>query len=136
MLQIASSKLCPPLINERGRRNSRSFAPDLPLGVKDFLAVDLFRLYLLSRVDIVIRYIEVGFMFVLPDYVGVISKFYSIHFTVTLAVRYIQDFVKWRFVKSRFHCITNPPFNEQIWAIPSDFVKSRFHCNSFLHRIL
>ena len=48
-------------INERGRRNSRSFAPDLPLGVKDLLAVDLFRIYLLSRVDIVIRYI-VGFV--------------------------------------------------------------------------
>ena len=35
----------------------------------------------------------------------VISRFYSIHFTVTLAgtwniVRYIEDFVK-----SRFHCI-------------------------------
>ena len=25
--------------------------------------------------------------------------------------------------------ITNPPFNEQIWPVPSDFVKSRFHCN-------
>ena len=24
--------------------------------------------------------------------------------------------------------ITNPPFNEQIWPVPSDFVKSRFHC--------
>ena len=24
--------------------------------------------------------------------------------------------------------ITNPPFNEQIWQVPSDFVKSRFHC--------
>ena len=28
--------------------------------------------------------------------------------------------------------ITNPPFNEQIWPVPSDFVKSRFHCSSFL----
>ena len=25
--------------------------------------------------------------------------------------------------------ITNPPFNEQIWPVPSDFVKSRFHCS-------
>ena len=25
-------------------------------------------------------------------------------------------------------CITNPPFNEQIWPVPSDFIKSRFHC--------
>ena len=24
--------------------------------------------------------------------------------------------------------ITNPPFNKQIWPVPSDFVKSRFHC--------
>ena len=34
------------------------------------------------------------------------------HFTITLAgtydiVRYIEDFVKWRFVKSRFHCNSN-----------------------------
>jgi len=45
--------------------------------------------------NIVIRYIEVDFTFGLPDYVRyieefvssrfVISKFYSIHFTVTLA---------------------------------------------------
>ena len=27
--------------------------------------------------------------------------------------------------------ITNPPFNEQIWPVPSDFVKSRFHCTLF-----
>ena len=26
--------------------------------------------------------------------------------------------------------IMNPPFNEQIWPVPSDFVKSRFHCNN------
>ena len=69
----------------------------------------------MSRVDTVIRYIEVYFTFGLPDYVRyieefAISRFYSIHFTVILAgayifVRYIEDFVKWRFVKSRFHCI-------------------------------
>ena len=57
--------------------------------------VDLFSVYLLSRVDIVIRYIEVYFTFGLPDYVCyikefvisrfVISRLYSIHFTVTLA---------------------------------------------------
>ena len=28
--------------------------------------------------------------------------------------------------------ITNPPFNEQIWPVPSDFVKSRFHCTEVL----
>ena len=54
------------------------------------LTVDLFSVYLLSRVDIVIRYIEVDFTFGFPDYVRyieefVISRFYSIHFTVTLA---------------------------------------------------
>ena len=68
------------------------------------LTVDLFSIYLLSRVDIVIRYIEVDFTFGLPDYVHyieefVISRFYSMHFTITLAgtkdiVRYIEDFVK------------------------------------------
>ena len=54
------------------------------------LTVDLFSVYLLPRVDIVIRYIEVEFTFGLPDYVRfieefVISRSYSIHFTVTLA---------------------------------------------------
>jgi len=63
---------------------------------KDLLTVDLFSVYLLSRLDFVIRYIEVDFTFGLPDYVRyieefvtsrfVISRFYSIiHFTVTLA---------------------------------------------------
>ena len=28
--------------------------------------------------------------------------------------------------------VTNPPFNEQIWPVPSDFVKSRFHCIQYL----
>ena len=55
----------------------------------------LFSVYLLSGVNMVIRYIEVDFTFGLPDYVRyieefvilrfVISRFYSIHFTVTLA---------------------------------------------------
>ena len=54
------------------------------------LTVELFSVYLLPCVDIVIRYIEVDFTFGLPDYVRyiekfVISRFYSIHFTVTLA---------------------------------------------------
>ena len=49
----------------------------------------------MSRVDTVIRYIEVYFTFGLPDYLRyieefakskfVISRFYSIHFTVILA---------------------------------------------------
>ena len=34
-----------------------------------FQSVDLFSVYLLSCVDIVIRYIDVDFMFGLPDYV-------------------------------------------------------------------
>ena len=59
------------------------------------LTVDLFSIYLLPHVDVVIRYIEVDFTFGVPDYVRhieefvissfVISRFYSIHFTVTLA---------------------------------------------------
>ena len=63
----------------------------------------------MSRVDIVICYIEVYFTFGLLDYVCyieefaisrfVISRFYSIYFTVILArtqifVRYIEDYVK------------------------------------------
>ena len=64
-------------IDERERRNSRSFALDL---LKDLLTLDVFSVYLLSRVDIVIRYIEVDFTFGLPDY-----------------VRYIEDFVISRF---------------------------------------
>ena len=58
---------------------------------RHFQSVDLFSIYLLSRVnDIVIRPIAVDFTFRLPDYVRyieefVISRFYSIHFTVTLA---------------------------------------------------
>ena len=76
--------------DERERRNSRSFPLDLPSGLKDLSTVDLFSVYLLSRVDIAIRYIEVYFTFGLPDYVRyieefVISRFYSIHFTVILA---------------------------------------------------
>ena len=59
------------------------------------LTVDLFSVYLLPRVDIVICYIEVDFTFGLPDYVCYIEefvisrfvtlRFYSIHFTVSLA---------------------------------------------------
>ena len=61
-----------------------------PSGLKDLLTVDLFSVYLLSRVDFVIRYIEVDFTFGLPDYVPyieefVISRFHSIHVTVILA---------------------------------------------------
>ena len=65
------------------------------LSLYHLLTVDLFSVYLLSRVGIVIRYIEVDFTFGLPDYVRyieefvisrfLISRFYSIHFTVTLA---------------------------------------------------
>ena len=54
------------------------------------LTVDLISVHLLPRVDVVIRYIEVDFTFGVPDYVHyieefVISRFYSIQFTVTLA---------------------------------------------------
>ena len=59
------------------------------------MTVDLFSINLLSRVDIVIRYIDVDFTSGLPDYVRyteefvisrfVISRFNSMHFTITLA---------------------------------------------------
>ena len=59
----------------------------------------LFTIYLLSRVDIVLHYIEVDFTFGFPDFVCYmyikefvtsrfiihVPRFYSIHFTVTLA---------------------------------------------------
>ena len=59
------------------------------------LTVDLFSIYLLSRVDIVIRYIDVDFTFGLPVYVHyikefVILRFYSVHFTITLAWTWIS----------------------------------------------
>ena len=62
----------------------------LPQGLKDLLTVDLLSVYLFSRDDIAFRYIEVDFTFGLPEYVRyiekfVISRFYSIHCTVTLA---------------------------------------------------
>lgn len=72
------------------------------------LTVDLFSVYLLSHVDVVIRYFKVDLTFGLLDYVRyieefvisrfVISRFYSIDFAVSLAgaqnsVRYIEDFV-------------------------------------------
>ena len=106
---LASSKMCPPLT--RGNVGTSSFAPGLPSGLKSLLIVDLFSVYLLFRVNIVNCYIEVDFTFGLLDYVRcieefVILRFYSIHFTVTLAgtqdiVHYIKDFVK-----QRFHCLS------------------------------
>ena len=65
-----------------------------------------------------IRYIEEHFTFALVDCVHynedfVKSRFCSRHFTVISAglekiVRYTEDFVIWRFVKSRLHCIVKP----------------------------
>ena len=70
--------------------------------------------FIFCHVVTFICYIGVDFTFALLDCVRynedfVISRLCSIHFTVTLAglqniVRYTEDFVKWRFVKSRFHC--------------------------------
>ena len=48
------------------------------------LTVDLFIVYLLSRVDIVIRYIEVDFTFGLPDYVCDIEEIFTIQYPVPL----------------------------------------------------
>ena len=96
-------------IDEREHRNSHPFTPDLTSGLKDLLSIDLFSVYLLSHVDTVICYVKVDFA--LPDYVyyieefvilrfvTCISRFYSIHFTVTFSgtqgiVCYIEDFIK------------------------------------------
>ena len=51
---------------------------------KDLLTVDLFSVYLLSRVDIVIRYIEVDFTFGLPDYVRYIEEFVISRFVISI----------------------------------------------------
>ena len=51
-------------------------------GLKDLLTVDLFSVYLLSRVGIVIRYIEVYFTFGLPDYVRYIEEFVTSRFII------------------------------------------------------
>ena len=63
-------------IGEREHRNCRSFATDLPSELRDLLTVDLFSVYLMSRVDIVIRYIEVDFTFGFPDYVRYIKALF------------------------------------------------------------
>ena len=62
------------------------------------LTVDLFIVYLLSRVDIVIRYIEVDFTFGLLDYVRYIEVlFHTFYCNFGRDVEYrsfIEDFVK------------------------------------------
>ena len=52
------------------------------------LTVDLFSIYLLSRVDTVICYIEVDFTFGLPDYVCYIKEFVISRFVI-MRFRYI-----------------------------------------------
>ena len=47
----------------------------LSLHHKDLLTVDLFSVYILSRVDIVIRYIKVDLKLRIPDYVNVNANF-------------------------------------------------------------
>ena len=82
--------------------------------IKGFLIlVGLFRICLLSRVNICSLYRGIlyvwasGLFSFYKDFL--ISRFFPIHFTVTLVglktiVRYIEDFVVSKFVKSRFHC--------------------------------
>ena len=43
-----------------------------------------------------------------------------------------QDFVVWRFVISRFHCLKKPRYREQLLPVRWPFVKSRFHCTYLL----
>ena len=90
---------------KRGLKGCCLFTIFFIYGLKDLLTVDVFSVYLLSRVDMVIRYIEVDFTFGLADYVRyieelvitrfVISRFYSTHFTELWPGRRIS------FVKSR-----------------------------------
>ena len=54
------------LVNDKLEKRKLTFSPDL-------LTVDLYSIHLLSRVDIVIRYIEVDFMFGLSYYVRYIK---------------------------------------------------------------
>ena len=58
------------------------------------MTVDLCSVYLLSGVDIVVRYIEVDFTFGLLDYVRYI--FYVIPFNVTLDVKYRSSYRRLR----------------------------------------
>ena len=61
--------------------------------LKDLLTVDLFSVYLLSRVDIVIRYIEVDFTFRLPGYVRYIEVDFTFglpDYVCYIEVRYIE----------------------------------------------
>ena len=74
---FVSSKMCPPLT--RGYAGILALSNPSYIRIKGF--VDLFHVYLLSHVDIIIRYIKVDFTFGLPDY-----------------VRYIEEFVISRFV--------------------------------------
>ena len=83
-------------------------------GFKGILSLSVCSKFIFFRVLTVIRYIEIYFTLELPDYFRYseefnISRFCYIHFTAILAelkniVCYIEDFVKQRFVKSRFHC--------------------------------
>ena len=76
-------------------QESSLFCTCLTIGIKGPVDRYLFSTYLLLCVDIKIRYIKVDFMFGFPDCVRyieefvisrfVISRFHSIHFTVTLA---------------------------------------------------
>ena len=77
------------------------------------ILVGLFRICLLLRVDICSLYrgiLYVGASGLYSFYKDfVILRIFSLHFTVTLVglktiVRYIEDFVVSKFVKSRFHC--------------------------------
>ena len=87
--------------------------------VKGFSSLLVCFAFTFCHVMTFIRYIGIHFTFGLLDCVRynenfvisrfVVSRFCSIHFTVTLAglkniVRYTENFVIQRFVKSRFHC--------------------------------
>ena len=87
--------------------------------IKGFSSLLVCFTFIFCHVMTFIRYIGIGFTFgvlncvhYIEDFVisrFVISRFCSVHFTVTLAglkniIHYTEDFVIERFVKSRFHC--------------------------------
>ena len=96
------------------------------------LTVDVFSVYLLSRVDMVIRYIEVYFTFGLPDYVRYIEEFVInpfsakdvlIDFTLSNARRFYSSKGNPLAVKG----LKNSPLNIDVRHI--EILFHTFYCN-------
>ena len=107
--------------------------------LRHFILFGLFRIHLFGRVLAFICYIEVHVTFGPLDCARynedfiisrfVISRSFSIYFTVTLAglkniVHYTKDFVIKRFVKARFHCISR--YNKQFGCFSTNSLHGGF----------